>query len=169
MNAALAELTIGKVKGVLANALSLKDMALLLEKEVSLEPIYTLLAMGQSLSNLAASIDVTPFQLEYMLTRTPKHRREYINAVSNKLAKESSATLNEFKNSLYLDKEQAAAAKHHASMLEKSLKVLNAPSNEDGTGNVVVNNTIVVRDRSEIPPLPDELENVIEGDYAEFE
>lgn len=168
-NDALTELSIGRVKGVLSTAMSLKDMALMLEKEIGLEPFYSMLSMGQSISTLAASIDVSPFQLEYMLTRTSSHRKEYMNAIANKLGKQSGATLERFKHALMLDQEQSAAARHHSAMLDKSLKVLNTSTTDDGAGGVVVNNTIVVRNRDEIPPLPDGLENVIEGEYAESE
>ena len=165
----LAELNIGRVKGVLSTAMSLKDRALILEKEIGLEPFYTLLGMGQSMASLASSIGASAFELEYMLTRTPSLRKEFMNAIANNLGKQSGNTLESFKNVLMLDAEQSAAAKHHSSMLDKSLKVLNTSSNDEGAGGVVVNNTIVVRSSGDVPPLPDGLDEIIEGDYAEFE
>lgn len=169
MSEALAQLKMGRVVGVISTAISLKDKSLLLEKEVGLEPFYTMIAMGQSLTSLASSIDVSAFELEYMLSRTPTHQKEYMNAVATQLAKSSSVTLGRFAHSDWLTTDQSAAAKHHASMLEKSLKVLNSSKGDEGTGNVVVNNTIVVRSSDEIPPLPDELQNVIEVESEDVE
>lgn len=169
MNTGVAELKLNRVKGVLATALSLKDMGLLLEKEVGLEPIYAMLSMGQKLSQLAASVGMTSFQLEYILNRTPTHQKQYMNALSNRLAHHSTKTLEHYKNTVWMDKEHAAAARHHANMLHKSLNTLNAPSSSEGSGRVVVNNTVVVRDKSDVPPLPDGLEDVIEGEYADVE
>lgn len=162
MNETLAELTISRVKGVLCTAMTLKDKALILEKEIGLEPFYAMLSMGQSLESLAESVGFTPFELEYMLKRTPNHRRQFMNAKTNQLAEQSTDTLEHFETALMLDTEQAAAAKHHATMLEKSLKVLNNPAATQGSGGVVVNNTVVIRDKDDVPPLPDGLDQIID-------
>lgn len=166
---ALTTLKMNRVKGVLCTAITLKDKALMLEKEIGLEPFYTMLSMGESISSLAASIEVSTFELEYMLQRTPIHRRQYMNALANKLAKSSGQTLERFKNTMWMDTEHASAAKHHSNMLERSLKHLNTRTDDEGGGRVVVNNTVVVRSEGDVPPLPEGLEDIIEGEYANIE
>jgi len=162
MSAVLTQLKLNQIKGVLSTALSLKDKALLMERELGLEPFYTMISMGQSISTLAASMNISNFELEYMLKRTSNHRKQYMNAVSTQLANDSSNTLKRFKGALLLDKEQAAAARHHTGLLDRSLKVLNSQEDGKGAGNVIVNNTVIVRDNSDIPPMPDGLDNIIE-------
>lgn len=167
MNTGVIEFKLNRVKGILGTALSLKDKGLMLEKEIGLEPIYAMLAMGKNLAPIAASLGMSIFELEYVLQRTSSHRKQYMNAISNKLALQSSVALDRYKNIVWMDKEHAAAARHHASMLHRSLNLLNAPSGSEGSGKVIVNNTVVVRDKNDVPPLPDGLEDIIEGEYVD--
>lgn len=155
---------LNRVKGVLATAVALKDKGLLLEKEIGLEAVYALVSMGQKISRIASSLGLPTFQLDYILQRTPQHRKQYMNALANALAKDSVVKLSHFSDCSTMETEDAAAAKHHSSMFDKSLKILNAPDAIKGSDNIVVNNTVIVRHKGDVPELPDELKNVIEGE-----
>jgi len=166
MNDIVADFKLSRVKGVLASASALKDKGLLLEKEIGLEPIYAMLSMGQKIASLASSIGMSIFELEFILQRTPQHRKQYMNAIANKLAKDSAVKLERFSEMVEMETEEVAAAKHHSAALDRSLKILNTPDAVQGSDNIVVNNTVVVRDRNDVPALPDGLEDIIEGEYS---
>ena len=151
-----------RVQGALATAIDLDSKSQLLEKEVGLDAFYALLAMGSTVASLASSINVSSFELEYMLKRTPSHRKKYINALSGKLGADSVKVLSKFSDAMYLDPEMSAAAKHHKDMLAQAVATLNKDSPTGDSGGIVVNNTVVIRDSNDVPELPPELSGVID-------
>lgn len=151
-----------RVHGALATAIDLKSKSQILEKEVGLDAFYALIAMGNSMTSLASSINVSTFELEYMLKRTPEHRKKYINALSGKLGSDSVNALSKFSDAMYLDSEMSAAAKHHKDMLSQAVSTLNKDAPIGDSGGIVVNNTVVVRGSNEVPDVPPELNGVID-------
>lgn len=165
---AITELELINVRGVLAKATRLEDKALLLEREVSLDTVYSMLSMGQSLVSIASSFDLTPDDAKFILTRTVEHRRQYMAAIQFKRAMQSDQTMEHFKSSVELDKEQTNAAKYHLSVMDAASKSLNATKGEK-SANITVENKIIVKGRDDIPALPDELKNIMEGDYTDVD
>lgn len=169
MDNAVSELKAYRVSGILATAIGLEDKALQLEKELGTDPIYTMIAMGETIVQIASSLGLSTFEMNYILKRTPDHRKNYANAVAFNMAENSSKKLEHFSKLTGWGKEDNFAAKHHASMVDTSLKILNMHTSDKGSGNIVVNNTVVVRSKDDVPSLPDELKEVIEGDYVDVE
>jgi hypothetical protein len=89
-----------------------------------------------------------------------------MNARANKLADDSIKTLEKFSDATYLETETSSALKHHSTMLDRSLKILNTADDKQ-SNNIVVHNTVVVRDNQDVPPVPDELIGIIEGEIEE--
>lgn len=152
------------VKGLLRSIPNVTDKALTIEKEMGMESLYTLISMGELVGDMAISLGLSAFEMEFILKRTPNHRKQYLNAKTLALAESSMDILEHHSGAFSMEKEEAASAKHHSNMLDKSLKIVNAPTEDAGTGNITVNNTVVVRSGDDIPELPPELRNVIEGE-----
>ena len=170
MQDALGELTLLNVAGVIGRAIKLEDKAMLIEREIGLESIYTLIANGKKLSSIASPLSVTPDDLKFMLTRTTELRSKYMQAKIFHRANRSGETLDKdfFAKSDSLDKEENNAAKYHASMVDQAVKVLNQNNNNTGS-SIVVENNIVVRSADDIPELPHGLGAVLEGDFKDVD
>lgn len=165
---AMGALALMKTRSILGRIQRLEDKAMLLEKEIGLDSIYGALSMGQSLTNLASSIGFSKNDLEYVLTRTPDHQKRYLQSTMFLRAKKSGEVLDSpvFSKMAELDKEENNAAKHHASMIDASLKSLYLDKQEIGS-QILVQNTIVVRDKEDIPVLPEGLGELIEHNKKE--
>lgn len=164
----IAEVKLNNIRGVLAKANRLEDKALLLEREVSLESIYAMLSMGEPLANIANSFDLSLDDAKFILTRTTEHRKQYIAAIQFRRAIQSDRTMSKFKSEESLDKEQNNAAKYHLSVMDAASKALNATKGEKGA-NITVENKIIVRSKDDVPDLPDELKNIMEGEFTDVD
>lgn len=159
-----------RLRGLLQTVDNMQSKALLLEKEEGgLTQFYTLLSMGKTVAQLANAIGATTFEMEYILKRTPEHRKQFLNASIGHVADASLVKLKHYGGQTDLFKEEAAGAKHHLSVVQMASKSLTEQDTERNDSKVVVNNTVMIADRNDIPPLPDGLENIIdieEQDYA---
>lgn len=168
MSNAVEEFTLIRLSGLINKTESLRDKALLLEKEIGLEPFYAMIAIGKPLEQLADSVGVTKKELEYMLQRTSIHRTQYMNATAMALGNKSAKALNHFSSMSYMDKGESMASKHHFNIFSQAIKVANNNTGSNSS-QVVINNNVIVRGDNEIPELPNELKDVIEvDDYVEL-
>jgi len=158
-----------QVSGLLAAVPSWLDKALLVEKEIGMDNIYAMISNGQAVERIAASLYITKEQMKFMLTRTPKHRKDYMNARAFKQAESSMDVLENpsFKTAGMLIKEQASAAKHHNQVIDRAMNTLNKSDEAKANEAIIVNNTVVVRDSDDIAPLPDELKDIMEGEFED--
>lgn len=170
MQNALGELTLHNVAGIIGRAVALEDKALLIEREIGLESIYTLIANGEKLGAIASPLRVTIQDLKFMLTRTTELRQKYLAAKTFNRANVSGETLDgeTFSKAHYLEKESNNAVKHHAAMVKQALDVLNQGKEEKGS-SITVENTIVVRSVNDIPELPPGVGELIEGEYKDVD
>ena len=155
-----------RVSGVIASARSTTDKALLIEKEIGTEPLYAMIAMGLPESRIATDLGLSKFELSMILRRTPAHRKQYINAKAVSLAEDSMEALQFYSKMVGMDIEESSGARHHLSVFNTAMKAVNSVADDKGTGNVVVNNTVVVRQKEDVPELPDGLDDIIEGEYS---
>ena len=155
------------LRGLLKNVSNVQDKALLIEREVGMDAVYTMISMGYGTRRIADSLNLSDFEFEYIVKRTPDHRRRLISAKTTRLAESSIEVLkNTFSTATSLFKEESAAAKHHRSIVDSTMKTLGGGEEKGmGTG-VIVNNQFIVRGKDDIPDTPKELDEIIEGDYA---
>lgn len=153
-----------RVSGILETVDNIESKALLLEKEVGLESFYTLLSMGKKLAVLADSVGLSLFEMEYILKRTPDNRHSYIMAELMLSSEGSMKALKHFESSKFMEQEENNAAKHHKDMVGMTLKHTN-PGTEDGSGKVVVHNNITISSKEDIPEVPDDLAEILEGEF----
>lgn len=161
------ELKLYEVSGIIANAQNTLEKALLIEKEIGNDSLYAMISMGTPLSRIAQGLGLSTFELEFILKRTAKNRREYLNARAFALAEASAPMLQRLSTSTKLKKSEATAAKHHAGMMANATRILNMGVEDKSGSNITVNNTVVVRNRNEIPELPDGLNEIIEGEFED--
>ena len=153
------------LSGELAHTDALEDKGLLIERDIGLERIYTLLGNGTNLTPIAQSIGLETKDLKYILTRTNEHRKRYFEAMQFKRGIRSGNKLDkDFHDLDELDKEQNNAVKFHLANIDAASKALQHQKTETGTG-VTVQNTIVVKAKDDIPALPEGLEDIIEGEF----
>ena len=142
-----------RLRGVLATVDNVQSKALLLEKEEGgLSQFYTLLSLGKTIADLASAIGATVFDMEYILKRTPEHRKQYLNAISSHLADNSLNRLKDYSFRTDLYKEEANGAKHHMAVVQMASKALTDQQDTGNDSRVVVNNTVMIADRNTIPP-----------------
>lgn len=166
MSTALSTTELSQVSGLLAAVPEWLDKALLIEKEIGMGNIYAMISNGQAVERIAASLHVTSEQMKFFLTRTPKHRRDYMNAKAFKQAEDSMEVIGTtFKKSVFMEKEESNAVKHHNTIIDRAMGVLNKSDDVKGSEPIVVNNTVIVRDSDDVAPLPTELKDIIEGDF----
>lgn len=151
--------------GILASVTDWTDQALLLEKELGMVNIYAMISNGYEVSDIADLLGMTVDQTEFILKRTPKHRKEYMNALAFRHAEGSLGTLAGFQYSEELSVEQAAASRHHNTMVDRATGILNKSEDAKGLEQIVVNNTVVVRDVGDTAEVPDEFKDILEGEF----
>lgn len=152
------------VTGVLATVDNVMSKALLLEKEVGLESFYTLISMGKSLASLADSVGLTLFEMEYILKRTADNRHSYMLAELTFTTEGSMQVLKKIKRDTFICTDANNAAKHHREMVGMTIKH-NNPEKDDNSGKVVVHNNITISSDRDIPAVPDDLKDILEGDF----
>lgn len=161
------DVTLFKTRSLVKRCNSMSDKAMIIEREVGTETLYTLLAMGKGLPVIASGLGLSVGELEFVLMRSTEHRHKFALAGTFDLARGSIETMANFKDVPVIDKDMSAALSHHRQVLDMWLK--NSKQVNDASAGVVVNNTIVVGEQSATPPLPDELSGVLEGEFTDVE
>ena len=156
-----------RVSGVIAAACSTNDKALLIEKELGMDSLYAMIAMGQKESRIANDLGISKFELSMILRRTPAHRKQLMNARAVALGEASMVALESYSRMQGMDMEESAGARHHLAVFNTAIKATNSVADDKGTGNITVNNTVVVRKTEDVPDLPDGLDDIIEGDFED--
>lgn len=154
-----------EIQGILSSVTNWTDQALLIEKEIGMSNIYALIANGYTDEDVAEFLGMTMDQTQFILKRTPKYRKEYMNAKAFHQAEGSMDMLDNFKYEDKLGKKQAAASRHHNTMVDRATGILNKSEEAKGLEQIVVNNTVVVRDNHDTAPIPDELKDILEGEF----
>lgn len=157
---------LGRVGGVIAGARTTVDKALLIEKEIGMDSLYALISMGKKEERIAGDLGLSIFEFNMILRRTPAHRKQLMNARACALGDASMDALDVYSRMVGMDMEESAGARHHLAVFNSALKAANSVADDKGTGNVVVNNTVVVRQREDVPELPDGLDDILEGEYS---
>ena len=165
---AMGSLALMTTKGILGRIQRIEDKAMILEKELGLDSLYSALSMGQKLEPLADSLDLSEKDLEFVLTRTPELQKRYLQALMFCRAKRSGKVLDHVSVAgvATFDKYETNALKHHAAMVDASLKSLYLDKQDTGS-QVLVQNNIIVRDKDDIPSLPEGLGELIEQEQKE--
>lgn len=161
-NGAIQELENYRISGLLKTITDSESKALILEKDVGLDRFYTLMTMGQSVEQMADSIGVSENMMTFFLTRTESHRKNFFNAKMYKAAVNSVDKINDYKDDVNLNE-----AKHHRDIVGMAANILNK-SEEGAERAIVVHNNITVGTNKDVPALPDELEDILEGDFEEL-
>ena len=140
---------------------SFTDQANTLESEGILDQVYTLMANGTPIGQLAKALIMTHDRLKNILKSSPSRQRRYNIARTSALADGSLDTLALFKGHTFMLKEEAAAAKHHVNMVGVASNALGREENEEGGSKIVVNTQINYGSGMDAPPLPDDLKKVL--------
>lgn len=148
------------VYGELQRAKDITDKALVIEKEIGTEVIYTLISLGKPMGDIADSLGLSEDELELIMCRTSEHRNKYIKALMFKPAKDSMEMLGKLSKFTSLESDDARGSSHHTKVIEMFLN--HTKDMKEGGSAITVNNTVVVSDSRNTPPLPPELQGVIE-------
>ena len=148
------------VRGMIRAASCFSDKAIIIENEVGMDMVYTMIALGYPEEQLAESFCLNEKEFKLLVSQSPRHRVNYLNAKLYKAGENSAERLVELSLlDTIEDGEKRAADIHHKTLAT----VLKGSSDIDvGNTGIVINNIIRVRDKDDIPGLPDELKEVID-------
>lgn len=152
-------------KGLVSTVENTRDKSIVIENTVGIEFLFTLLANGVSEQDIAEHIGVGKEEFKFIVTASPSLRKRYMQAKAFHLADNSVRVLwdSGIINAGELEKGQKNAADFHTKNIDR---IFDQDDVEKQSAGVIVNNTIVVRDRNELPALPPELEGVFDADFT---
>lgn len=152
-------------KGVLNGVENIRDKSIAIENTIGIEYLFTLLANGVKETAICDELDVSEDEFRMIVTSSPALRRRYMEAKAFRLGDLSSRTLIDsgFATATSFSKYEKNALDFHTANIDRAVKITDTGSQNTG---VVVNNTVVVRGENEVPPLPPELENIIDADFT---
>ena len=145
---------------------NLRDKAVFLDAEDFTEAFYTLIATGKPLDQLAYALGLDSDELDYVLKRTPAHQQRLLSARAVAAGSKALDELDKthFREARHLDSDENNAAKHHVKLAELGLKSAGALPEQQDSSRVVVHNTIqVLNANTPPPPMPLELNQLLEG------
>ena len=146
---------------MVANEVSMPDIANVFETEGLLEYMYALTSVGDDLSTVAQDLRIPISKIKLIMKSSPQRRKRFMEAKVSELADNSLATLAAFNNAVGMDREEKNAASHHLSVVDTAQKlVTNNDAGEVGP-KVVVNNNVVIGENQSPPPLPPELKGIV--------
>lgn len=149
-------------KGLVASVENTRDKSVVIENTVGIEFLFTLLANGVPEDHISSYLGLAKEEFRMVVTASPALRKRFIQAKAFMLADTSTKTLEKnFEDVTSLSKEEKAAVDYHSKNVDR---ILAQDDMEKQNSGIVVNNTIVVRDRNEVPALPPELEGVFDVD-----
>lgn len=138
------------------------DIASVLETEGILEYLYALVAVGEDLDPIAAAMRLPMTTVRLIMRSSAPRRAKLLEARQAFLAEGSMETLESYMNKTDLDKQEAAGALHHRSMVKLSGDLLKSNKDESEAGpQVIVHANTYVGDVKAPPPLPPELKGTI--------
>lgn len=152
-------------RGVVNAVENLRDKSIAIENTIGTEYLFTLLANGVKERDICDELDVSEDEFRMIVTSSPSLRRRYMEAKAFRLGDLSARTLIDsgFATATSFSKYEKNAVDFHSTNIDRAVKITDESSQSTG---VVVNNTVVVRGNNEVPPLPPELENVIDADFT---
>lgn len=152
-------------KKLVSGVQSARDKSVVIENTIGLETLFSLIARGMSDREVREEIGLTEGEYLFVVKGSPMLRKRYMEAKSFMLADISQNVLltSGLVHSDSMSKDQKAAAEFHNRNIDRLLKI--GEWGEQNTG-IIVNNTVVVRGKGEIPEIPKELEEVIDVDFT---
>lgn len=144
------------------NDVNVMDTANTFEAEGLLEYLYALVSIGDDLTNVLNDLKIPKPKLDLILRSSPSRRKRLLEAKSSQLAEGSITSLAHFKTMTYMDRETASAAGHHRATVDMAAKLMTTQTEADTGPKVIVNNNVVIGENREPPPLPPELEGIID-------
>ena len=152
-------------KGLVSSVENARDKSIVIENTVGIEFLFTLLANGVSEQDIAVRLGMGKEEFKFVVTASPSLRKRYMQARAFHLADNSVKVLwdSGLANADELEKGQKNAVDFHSKNIDR---IFGQDDAEKQSSGIVVNNTIVVRDKNEIPALPPELEGVFDVSTA---
>ena len=152
--------TLGMGGMLIAHQNSFIDQANQLETEGILDQVYALMANGTSMGVVAQALGVNVGRLKNILKSTTNRQQRYHIARMSHQADSSYDSLRMFKDSTFMIKEEASAAKHHMSVITAATTSLNNISEQASGPSVIVNTQINYGAGMDTPPLPNDIKQV---------
>lgn len=148
-------------KGLLKTVGDRKDKAVVIENTVGYEYIFTLISTGVAIADIASSLGLTLEEFGFISSSSPQLRKRFLAAKSYKLATKSMEVLEqpEIAEATSLTKEQKSALDYHSANIDR---ILRQTDSSEQSNNIIIQNTVVVRDKKDVPELPEELKEVID-------
>ncbi len=152
-------------RGVMSDAENARDISVVIENTIGIEYILTLIASGVQVKEIYSSLGIDSRSFDLVMKSSPDLRKRYIQAKCFRLADLSAQTLMDtgFATATSFTKNEKNAVDYHGANLDRMTKM---ETEKNTTSGVVVNNTIVVRGKDEVPSLPEELEDVFDADFT---
>lgn len=150
-------------RGVVNAVENLRDKSIAIENTIGTEYLFTLLANGVKERDICDELDVSEDEFRMIVTSSPTLRKRYMEAKAFRLGDLSARTLIDsgFATATSFSKYEKNAVDFHSVNIDRAMKIGDEGNLSTG---VVVNNTVVVRGNNEVPPLPPELEDIIDVD-----
>lgn len=148
-------------KGLVTGVENVRDKSVVIENTVGIEFLFTLIANGVPENSISKQLGLSNEEFRMVVTASPSLRKRFMQAKAFVLADKSERFLETLGDVGSFTKEEKAAVDYHSKNLDR---LLAQDGMENQNAGVVVNNTIVVRNKEEIPVLPLELEGVFDVD-----
>ena len=151
-----------RVGMIVANEVGVSDIANVLETEGMLEYMYSIIACGGKLDSVSSDLRIPADKLTLILKSSPQRRMRYMEARASELTDGAFDSLKAFKSVTSLGKEQKAAADHARQVIGMAGQLVSSDKEQESGPKVVVNSTVVIGENQRPPPLPAELEGIID-------
>ncbi len=147
------------VRGMVRAASSSADKFIIVENEIGMDTIYTLISLGYYEKNIAESLGMTRKEFEFMVKQTPTHREKYLSAKLYPAGEDAVDQLANYAQNSTMEVEEKMAADVHHKTLAAVFKTSEDKSLA-ATG-AVINNIVYVRNENDIPEMPEDLKEII--------
>lgn len=152
-------------KGLISSISDARDKSIAIENSIGLETLFSFIAQGMSDEEIQKLIGVKEYEYKFIMMGSPLLRKRYMEAKAFALADVSQKTLisSGLAHSESMSKDQKNATDFHTRNIDRVLKT---EDGVEGNTGVIINNTVVVRSKDEIPQIPKELEGIIDADFT---
>ena len=133
-------------KGLVSGVENARDKSVVIENAIGLETVFSFIAQGMSDQEVRDLIGLDEKDFTFIFMGSPMMRRRYMEAKAFVLANMSQETLisSGLATSTRLEKAEKNAAEFHGRNIDRVLK---SEEGAQGSTGVIVNNTVVVRDK----------------------
>lgn len=154
------------LQGLIRAADAFEDKAAAIEETLGMDLVFSLLAIGHSENDMARSLGLDADEFNYLVKQSSSHRDRYLKAKAFLLSDKSVDVMTAFNTASMLEDEEKRALDYHSKNLDRALKMGDDTSQMSG---MIINNILTIRDKNDIPALPEEIKDIVDAEFTESE